>query len=118
MNIHKVLISVLAFGAMASTSILFAQDKKNAASGKATEAAIARYDEAGLALKPDQKTKIQAILAKSQSQIAALPQEERRTKGAAIRETSNKEIRALLTPDQQKKFDAMPPAATGGGKKK
>ncbi len=111
MNIRKVLLSVIAVAAISSTSMVVAQEKK----GGGTAAQIARIDEA-VALKADQKTKIEAILAKVTAAIAALPQDERQAKGRDLRAAANKEIRALLTPDQQAKFDAMPPAA--GGKKK
>jgi len=109
MNIRKVLLSVIAVAAISSTSMVVAQEKK----GGGTAAQIARIDEA-VALKADQKTKIEAILSKATAAVAALPQDERQAKGRELRAAANKEI--LLTPDQQKKFDAMPPAT--GGKKK
>jgi Spy/CpxP family protein refolding chaperone len=112
----KVVITALALAAIASAP-LSAQEKKGGGRGMNPEQQVARIDEA-VTLTADQKTKVTAILTKAQEQIQALPQEERRTKGMEIREATNKEIRALLTPDQQKKFDAMPPPARGGGKKK
>jgi Spy/CpxP family protein refolding chaperone len=113
MIIRKLLLSAVAFAAISTTSLVFAQQGKGGG-GKASEAAMARLEP--LALTAAQKTKVQAILAKSAADLAALPQEERRTKGGELRQASNKEIRALLTPDQQKKFDALPPMT--GGKKK
>jgi Spy/CpxP family protein refolding chaperone len=82
--------------------------------GMTAEAQVARLDEA-LALTADQKTKITAIFAKVQEKIQALPQEERMAKGQELRTAANKEVRALLTPEQQAKFDAMPPPGRGGG---
>ena len=111
MNIRKVLLSVVAIAAIASTSVVVAQDKK----GGGTAAQVTRIDEA-VSLKADQKAKVEAILNKASAAVAALPQDERQAKGREIRANANKEIRALLTPEQQKKFDAMPPAT--GGKKK
>lgn len=111
MIIRKLLLSAVAFAAISTTSLVFAQQGKGANSN---EAAMARLEP--LALTAAQKTKIEAILAKSAAAVAALPQDERRTKGGEIRQASNKEIRAVLTPDQQKKFDALPPMT--GGKKK
>ena len=77
---------------------------------------LARLDEA-VTLTADQKTKVTDIYKKMADQIGALAQEDRRTKGQDIRTATNAEIRALLTPDQQKKFDAMPQGrGPGGGK--
>lgn len=50
--------------------------------------------------------------------MAAVAAEDRQTKGMELRNASNKEIRAVLTGDQQTKFDAMPQGGRGGGKKK
>ncbi len=111
MNIRKVLLSVIAVAAISSTSMVVAQEKK----GGGTAAQVARIDEA-VTLKADQKTKIEAIYTKVAAAIAALPQDERQAKGRELRAAANKEIRALLTPEQQAKFDAMP--APAGGKKK
>jgi Spy/CpxP family protein refolding chaperone len=47
--------------------------------------------------------------------VQALSQEDRRAKGREIRTAANKDIRALLTPEQQTKFDAMPPPPRRGG---
>ena len=46
--------------------------------------------------------------------MKALPKEERKEKGAPLQKKQRDDIRALLTAEQQAKFDAMPM----GGKKK
>lgn len=114
---HLVLSVVL--GAAVLTPALQAQEQKKGGGRGAMnpEQRIAQIDEA-VKLTADQKTKITAILAKTHEQMAALSPEERREKAAEIRTNVNKEIRALLTADQQAKFDAMAPAGRAGGKGK
>lgn len=66
-----------------------------------------------LKLTPDQQPKVLDILKSQQSQMENLrsdssaSQEDRRSKMMEIRKASNDQIRALLDPDQQKKWDKM-----------
>ena len=66
-----------------------------------------------LNLKSDQQSKVEDILKSEQSQIEALhsdssvAKEDRHSKMMDIHTSSNDEIRALLDPDQQKKWDEM-----------
>jgi periplasmic protein CpxP/Spy len=66
-----------------------------------------------LNLTSDQQGKVLDILKTEQSQMeslrsdTSLSQEDRHSKMMDIHKTSNDQIRALLTPDQQKKFDEM-----------
>jgi periplasmic protein CpxP/Spy len=66
-----------------------------------------------LNLSSDQQAKVEDILKSEQSQMESLhsdssvSQQDRRSKMMEIRKSSNDQIRALLNPDQQKKFDAM-----------
>ncbi len=66
-----------------------------------------------LNLTTDQQGKVLDVLKSEQSQMqslhsdSSLSQEDRRSKAMDIHKTSNEQIRALLTPDQQKKFDEM-----------
>src|SRR4051812_28947803 len=71
------------------------------------EQMVTRLDEA-VTLTAEQKTKVAEIYKKQTEAMAAIPQEERREKGAELRKATDAQIRALLTPDQQKKFDAIP----------
>lgn len=115
---HLFLSAVL--GAAVLTPALQAQEQKKGGGrgGFTPEQQVARIDEA-VTLTADQKTKVTAILAKVAEKVQALPQEERREKGQELRTAANKEIRALLTPEQQTKFDAIPqgrgPGGGGGG---
>ena len=66
-----------------------------------------------LNLTSDQQTKVQDILTSAQSQMQSLhsdtsiSQDDRRSKMMEIRKTSSGQIRALLDPTQQQKFDEM-----------
>jgi Spy/CpxP family protein refolding chaperone len=67
-----------------------------------------------LNLTDDQATKIQGLLKDQQAKMSALfnddslSREDRRTKMTDLRKAAHDQIRAVLTPDQQKIFDAMP----------
>lgn len=85
-----------------------------------SEQRVARIDQAVGPLTDDQKTKIKAIYDADQKKMDDLRQSQdpdMRTKMMAMRTDENKQIRALLTPDQQTKFDAMPQGRgrMGGG---
>jgi periplasmic protein CpxP/Spy len=66
-----------------------------------------------LNLTPEQQTKVLDILKSEQSQIetlrsdSSLTDQDRRSKMMEIHKTANDQIRALLTPEQQKQFDEM-----------
>jgi Spy/CpxP family protein refolding chaperone len=72
-----------------------------------------------LKLTDAQKTQITAIWKQSAEQSRALrddttlTREARRDKVMAIMKTAHDQVRAVLTPDQQKTFDAMPPEPRG-----
>lgn len=71
-----------------------------------------------LGLTPDQQAKLEPILQDSRQQMMGLrdlPEQDRRTRGQQIREATRAKIRALLTPDQQAKYDAMALGGPAGG---
>lgn len=110
----KVLIAAVALG-VASTPVMQAQEKK----GKMTpEQQISRIEEQVGSLTADQKKKIEGILAKQAEAYQAIPKEERKEKGAEVQKKSRTEIRAVLTAEQQKKYDAANGGGGGGKKKK
>lgn len=78
------------------------------------EQQVERLNEA-LTLTDEQKTKITAMYKEQAAAMAAIPQEERREKMMDMMKASREKIRALLTPEQMKKFDDMPPMGGGGG---
>lgn len=108
----RVLITALALGVAASAP-LQAQEKKGQMS---PEQYVERVEQAVGSLTADQKTKIMAIVSKTQEATRALPKEERKEKSAPLQKKQRDDIRALLNAEQQKKFDMMAPG--GGGKKK
>jgi Spy/CpxP family protein refolding chaperone len=59
-----------------------------------------------LHLSPDQKNQVAAVLEKNHPAMTAL-HEQFRPKFQALREATRTEIRQLLTPSQQKKFDEL-----------
>jgi Spy/CpxP family protein refolding chaperone len=59
-----------------------------------------------LNLTPDQKAKVQPILDQAKPQIAAIHQDAMQ-KSKAVMDSTMSQIRPLLTPDQQKKLDAV-----------
>lgn len=117
----KSVIMALALGAAIVPVVSFAQPPAGGGGGgggrgqQTPEARLAAIETAVGTLSADVKTKVTAILTKSAADMQALPQEERRTKGQELRAAANKEIRALLTPEQQTKFDAMPQGGRGQG---
>ena len=60
----------------------------------------------GLNLTPDQQTKVQPIIDQAKPQIAAI-QREARQKMKSMMDSTVSQIRPMLTPEQQKKFDDM-----------
>jgi protein CpxP len=66
-----------------------------------------------LGLTPDQQAKILPIIADRQQQMQALRADtssrpmQRQKKAKSLMESTNKQINAVLTPDQQKQFAAM-----------
>ena len=116
MKSFKFLIPVITLGLLASASLSQAQEKKGRG-GMSPEARVEQLDKS-LSLTADQKAKITAILEKSREEMQGIPKEERKGKMAEMNKAQHEKIRAVLTPEQQAKFDAMPQGGNGGGKKK
>jgi HlyD family secretion protein len=71
-----------------------------------------------LGLTPEQRAKLEPILQDSRQQMMGLrelPEPERRAKGQKIREAARTKIRAMLTPEQQAKYDEMTPGGPSPG---
>jgi hypothetical protein len=77
------------------------------------EQMTARLDEA-VTLTAEQKTKVLDIYKKMAADMQAIPQDQRREKGAEIRKATDDQIRALLTAEQVKKMPQ--PGNRGGGR--
>ena len=73
-----------------------------------------------LQLTDAQKAQVKTIMSSVEEQAKALrddetlAKEDKRAKMMEIRKSTHDQIRALLTPDQQKTFDAMPPPPERG----
>jgi Spy/CpxP family protein refolding chaperone len=112
----KVLFSVLALGLVASVTTLRAQDGEKKGKGKGGGMlTVERVEQAVGTLTADQKTKIGDILSKAQKDVQAAPDD--RAKAREIMTAARKDVRAVLTADQQAKFDEMPMGGKGGKKK-
>jgi Spy/CpxP family protein refolding chaperone len=126
MNLRKLLVCAVASIAMFSTTTLLqAQEGQKGKGGRGGGMmSIERLEEAVGKLSADQKTKIEAVLAKQREAMQGmqnLSQEERQAKMREAGQKFRTEIRAILTAEQQKKFDEMPQGrgqGGGGGKKK
>lgn len=120
MKISKLLVLGATIGALFTAPSLHAQAEGKGKGGQMTvEARVDRLDQA-VTLTAEQKTKITALYKAQQEKLQAIPQEERREKGMALMQETQKQVRALLTAEQQAKFDAMPQwgrGGQGGGKK-
>jgi len=114
-------IGVLALGAALLPVVSVAQDgpppaeKRGGPGGgrMGFEQMVARLDEA-VTLTAEQKTKVTAIYKEQMAAMQAIPQEERREKMRESMAATREKIRAVLTPEQMKKFDAMPAPGRGG----
>jgi HlyD family secretion protein len=77
----------------------------------------------GLGLSAEQQKKLDPILAETRQQMMALrdlPEAERQTRAAAVREATRAKIRTILTPEQRTKYEEFAArdgrgAASGGG---
>jgi len=128
----KLLLSVLTLAVMVSTPALRAQDDAKAPPPPGAEGGkggkgggrgmmspderVAQIDKA-VTLTADQKAKIKDILTKEMDEMKALSPEERRGKMRESMKATHDAVRAVLTADQQTKFDAMPQPGRGGKKK-
>ena len=74
--------------------------------GKESQARLLERFDSKLKLTPEQRSQVAEILDGKRQKIDAL-RAEIRPKFEEIRSSTSAEIRGLLTPEQQKKFDAM-----------
>ena len=88
--------------------------------GAATEVAQKRLQDlnAAVTLTDDQKQKIKEIFAKEAAAQKGVPAADRRAKRGEGMKASHDQVRAVLTPEQQAKFDAMPAPERAGKKGK
>lgn len=116
-SVLKVVFSLIALGLAFSGPIARAQDQapqKGKGGRMNPEQMVTRLDEA-VKLTAEQKTKALEIYTKMGEKMQGVAREDRQTKGAEIRKETNDAIKAILTPEQQTKFDAMPQGRGGKG---
>jgi Spy/CpxP family protein refolding chaperone len=99
----KVIAASLALSVLVASPIAFAQEKK---APQTPEQQIERIEQAVGSLTAAQKTKIQAIFAKTQASMKGVAKEDRKDKMAEAMKKQTAEIKAVLTPEQAKKYDA------------
>jgi Spy/CpxP family protein refolding chaperone len=112
-NTKRNLLTLTAIGAIAIAGYAFAQDQdgQGGAGGRhghwhgGHRFAMAHMVKS-LNLTPDQQTKVQPLIDQARPQIIAI-HKEAMEKTHAIMDKTMSQIRPILTPDQQKKFDAM-----------
>ena len=115
MKIRSLLLRLVALGCVAALPALNAQDaKKGRGPGggggrgmMSAEQRIERLEEAVGKLTDAQKAKIKDIYAKTSEKMQALSDDERREKGMELMRDSGRAVRAVLTEEQQKKYDEM-----------
>ncbi len=114
MKIRSLLLRLVALGCIALLPALNAQDaKKGRGAGgggrgmMSAEQRIERLEEAVGKLTDAQKAKIKDIYAKTSEKMQALSDDERREKGMELMRDSGRAVRAVLTEEQQKKYDEM-----------
>ena len=118
MKLRHLLISSVAFALVSTSAVVQAQEKKGRGMGT-PEQQIERIEQAVGSLSAEQKAKLKDIYAKMAEKMQAIPQDERREKGMELYRSVRAEVRAVLTAEQQQKFDDMPQGRGGpGGKKK
>jgi Spy/CpxP family protein refolding chaperone len=109
------LITITAAAAMSLATLVYLQAKEPGEHGPKPEHGPGPHHMMGnplehlskdLELTDDQKTKVQPIIDQTKPQIAAI-HKEAMEKMHALLENAGNQIRPLLTPQQQQKFDAM-----------
>lgn len=121
-NSVKAFLTITTLGlALAAIPTVNAQQGPGKGRGPSVEERVKSIDEA-VKLTDDQKTKVTDLLKKQQEQMQALrkdeslSREDRRSKIESIMKETTAAIRAVLTSEQQPKFDAMPRPGRGGPK--
>jgi len=108
------LVAALAGAFLASATS--AQEQRKGRGGMMDpEQRIERLEQALGALSAEQKAKIKAVYAQSAEKMRTLPEDERREKMMEVMQEAGRQVRAVLTADQQKKYDEMMAQMRQGG---
>jgi protein CpxP len=104
-NTKRNLLTLIAVGAIALASYAFAEPQGGFAGRHGQGFALAHLTKA-LNLTPDQQSKVQPLIDQARPRIIAI-HKDAMEKTHAIMDKTMSQIRPVLTPDQQKKFDAL-----------
>lgn len=107
MKTRSFLLRLVALGTVVALPLLNAQDAKKGRGMMSAEQRIERLEEAVGKLTDDQKAKIKDVYAKTSEKMQGLSDDERREKGMELMRESGRAVRAVLTEEQQKKYDEM-----------
>ena len=79
------------------------------------EQRIERLEQGVGTLSAEQKAKIREVYAQSAEKMRNLPEDQRREKMMEVMQESGRQVRAVLTAEQQKKYDEMMAQMRQGG---
>src|SRR5437588_3807136 len=111
-NMKRNLMTLVAVGAIAIAGYAFAEPeggfggRHGGGGGWHGHGFAMEHLTKGLNLTPDQQSKVQPLIDQARPQIIAI-HKDAMEKTHAIMDKTMSQIRPLLTPDQQKKFDAL-----------
>ncbi|MFZ9746140.1 MAG: hypothetical protein ACO3G4_05860 [Opitutaceae bacterium] len=110
------LLLVAALSGAFLTSVSSAQEQRKGRGGIMDPAQrIERLEQAVGTLSAEQKAKIKDVYAQSAEKMRNLPEDQRREKMMEVMQESGRQVRAVLTADQQKKYDEMMAQMRQGG---
>ena len=111
------LLLVAALAGAFFTSAASAQEQRKGRGGMMMdpEQRIERLEQAVGTLSTEQKTKIKEVYAQSAEKMRNLPEDQRREKRMEMMQEAGRQVRAVLTAEQQKKYDEMMAQMRQGG---
>ncbi len=110
------LLLVAALAGAFFTSAASAQEQRKGRGGMMDpEQRIERLEQAVGTLSAEQKAKIKEVYAQSAEKMRNLPEDQRREKMMEMMQEAGRQVRAVLTAEQQKKYDEMMAQMRQGG---
>ena len=110
------LLLVAALSGAFFTSAASAQEQRKGRGGMMDpEQRIERLEQAVGTLSTEQKTKIKEVYAQSAEKMRNLPEDQRREKMMEMMQEAGRQVRAVLTAEQQQKYDEMMAQMRQGG---
>ncbi len=110
------LLLVAALAGAFFTSAASAQEQRKGRGGMMDpEQRIERLEQAVGTLSAEQKAKIKEVYAQSAEKMRNLPEDQRREKMMEMMQEAGRQVRAVLTAEQQQKYDEMMAQMRQGG---